>query len=238
MRDMQRTRIKICGITTPESAQAAARAGADAVGLVFVPGSPRNLSLEMARDIAAALPAFVEPVGLFVNAGVDAVRRTADALRLRTVQLHGDETPRDVLQLAPLRVLKSIAFESRHVSEQLATWRNVPNIAGVLFDAPPPSADSAAAPAAADRGGTGRRFDWEALARLVHAGVLRHAPPLILAGGLKPDNVAEAIATLRPYAVDVSSGVESSRGVKDTALISTFCRAVQEADLAPNISPA
>ncbi len=231
---MPSTRIKICGITTPETALAAALAGADAIGLVFVAGSPRQVTLEAARDIVAALPAFVEPVGLFVDEDVDAVRRTADALRLRTVQLHGSESPRDVSQLTPLRVLKSIAFESRHVSEGLATWREVPNVAGVLFDTPPPSPDTVAA----ERGGTGRRFDWDALARLVHAGLLRHAPPFILAGGLTPANVADAIGKLRPYAVDVSSGVESSRGVKDTALIRAFCKTVRHADTAIAPSPS
>lgn len=232
---MPRTRIKICGVSTEEAARAAAMAGADAIGLVFVEGSPRRVTLEQARSILAVLPAFVDPVGLFVNALEDTIRRTAAALQLRTVQLHGDETPRMVAKLNPLRVLKSIAFESRHVSDQLATWRNVSNVAGVLFDAPPPSVseDSAAVPASIERGGTGRRFDWDAMAKLVHAGVFRgHTPPLILAGGLTPENVADAVARLRPYAVDVSSGVESSRGVKDPERIRAFCRAVREADAA------
>lgn len=222
---MPRTRIKICGITTPDAAIAAAAAGADAIGLVFVPGSPRLVSLEVARDIVAALPAFVEPIGLFVN-NIEHARRTADALRLRTVQLHGDESPQDVVQLAPLRVLKSIGFQSRYVSDHMATWRDVPNVAGVLFDAPPSSPDTVAG----ERGGSGRRFDWDALARLVHGGVLHHAPPMFLAGGLTPDNVADAISMLHPYAVDVSSGVESTRGIKDASLILAFCDAVRAAD--------
>ena len=223
-----RTRIKICGVTTPEAAMVAARAGADAVGLVFVDGSPRRVSLEQARAVIATLPAFVAPVGLFVDADGDTVRRTASALQLRTVQLHGHESPAMVSQLAPLRVLKAVAFESRQITEQLAAWRDVPNLAGILFDAAPPSPDSPPA----DRGGTGRRFDWDALAALIHAGIFRgqDLPPLVLAGGLTPGNVRDAIRRLHPYAVDVSSGVESSRGVKDLALIRAFCEAVRLAD--------
>lgn len=225
---MQRTRIKICGLTTADAAKVCARHGADAIGLVFVEGSPRRVTLEQARGVIAALPVFVEPVGLFVDADADTIRRTAGALQLGTVQLHGRESPAMVAQLAPLRVLKALAFPSRQVTEQLAIWREVPNLAGLLFDAAPPTSSSSPA----ERGGTGRQFDWNALAALIHAGVFRgqDLPPLVLAGGLTPDNVAAAIRLIRPYAVDVSSGVESSRGVKDPDLIRAFCQAVRHAD--------
>ena len=220
---MRLTRSKICGITDPESALVAAESGADAIGLVFVEKSPRCITVEQAHKIVDVLPAFVQPVGLFVNAPVDHVRQTAIELGLRTVQLHGDESPDDVSALAPLRVIKALAFKSRDISSTLEKWRPPPhNLAGILFDAPPKGHELP--------GGSGTTFDWDALATLTHSGLLAGLPPTILAGGLTPANVGDAIELVAPYAVDVSSGVESSRGVKDHDLIHTFGRAVQAAD--------
>lgn len=223
---MHRTRVKICGIRDLDTALAAAEAGVDAVGFVFVPSSPRVVTPAQARSIVAGLPAFVEPVGLFVNQPADQVRRIATDVGLRTVQLHGSESPEEVAALAPLRVIKAVTFESRIVSVTLARWRPRPeNLAGLLFDTPPLGQMLP--------GGTGRQFDWDALAALKHGGMLADLPPLILAGGLSPENVAHAIATLAPYAVDVSSGVEASKGVKDPRLMRAFVQAVQLADAAP-----
>lgn len=227
---MARTRIKICGVCDVETAIAAVAAGADAIGLVFVDASPRCITIEHARPIVAALPPFVEPVALFVNAPLDQVRQVAKALGLRTVQLHGDESPGFASDLAPLRVIKAVGFEARHVTESLKPWRgSCANLSGVLFDAPPADGPKPAAPNPLT-GGTGRPLDWSGLAKLEHAGVLTGLPPTILAGGLNPDNVAQAIRTVEPYAVDVSSGLESSQGVKDVHLIRTFVKAVRQAD--------
>mgnify|MGYP001293189418 FL=1 len=221
---MQRTRVKICGIRDVETALVAAEAGADAIGLVFVSGSPRYVAPDQAEQIVRALPAFVQPVALFADATAEEIRSTAMLLGIHTVQLHGGETPQFAASLAPLRVIKAMAFDARQASEALRPWRTCcDNLAGILFDAPPPQPDGL-------RGGSGRTFDWQALANLIHGGMLAGLPPLILAGGLDADNVGSAIRSVRPYAVDVSSGVESSRGIKDAQRIRQFMRAVLEAD--------
>jgi phosphoribosylanthranilate isomerase len=191
-------------------------AGADAVGLVFVGKSPRHVSIDEARAVIAALPAFVVPVGLFVDAALADVRQITAAVNIRTVQLHGCELPADTALLTDLRVIKAVNLvDARH-----AAWLTSPappNVVGLLIDAPP--ADGALT------GGGGETFDWAALDALDRAKL----PPLILAGGLTPGNVVSAITRVRPYAVDVSSGVESSRGVKDPAKIAAFCDAVRHA---------
>ncbi len=220
---MPRTRIKICGVRDIDTARAAADAGADAVGLVFAEGSPRLVTPAQAREIVDELPAFVEPVGLFVNAAAEHIRRVCGEAGLRTIQLHGDESAQFAAGLAPLRVIKAFAFRGNNVSEMLAPWSGPRNFAGMLWDTPPTAKDS-------QPGGSGRAFAWTDLAELKLAGSLPAWAPLIVAGGLTPDNVAEAIALLSPYAVDVSSGVESSRGVKDIQKIHAFCEAVRGID--------
>lgn len=217
-----KTRIKICGVVDVTTALAASAAGADAIGLVFVEQSPRVVTLEQARAIVEALPAFVEPVGLFVNRPVEQVLDTAQQVGLRSVQLHGDETPEDVAQLTGLRVLKAMSFNSTSEAQTaLRRWHHPPSqLAGLLFDTPP-------LPDATIPGGSGRSFDWSQLAELMNNTAMESLPPIILAGGLTPQNVAEAIAVVQPYAVDVSSGVESARGVKDVEKIMRFCRAVR-----------
>ncbi|MFW6060322.1 MAG: phosphoribosylanthranilate isomerase [Phycisphaeraceae bacterium] len=224
---MPRTRIKICGITTVEAAQTAAAAGADAVGLMFAEGSPRTIDMAQAQRIAAALPAFVEPVGVFLNQSIDFVRDVAARLPLRTVQLHGHETPTEAAALAPLRVIKALSFDDG-LDAALAPWRGCANLAALMFDAPPPER-------ATLTGGHGTAFDWDALAALKQRGALDELPPIVLAGGLTPDNVAEAIATVQPYGVDVSSGVESARGVKDPGKIVAFCEAARGARSGPSL---
>lgn len=224
---MARTRIKICGVRDAPTALAAADAGADAVGLVFAQGSPRLVTVEQARAVMAALPPYVTAVGVFVDAPVDDVRRIASDVGLNTVQLHGRETPNDVAALAPLRVVKALAFDANQVSDAVSPWRaKLANLAGLLWDAAPPAGRTGAAMT----GGHGRAFDWSALAAMQRDGALADLPPMILAGGLTPDNVADAITTLRPFAVDVSTGVETSPGVKAPQHIATFCAAVRAAD--------
>lgn len=216
---MSHTRIKICGVRDVETAQAAVEAGAHAIGLVFVRESPRHVSLETARAIVASLPPFVEAVGLFVDEPVEHVRHTCMNVGLHTVQLHGDETIDFARHLNDCRVIKAVAIgQASH-----RTWfthLKPHHVVGILVDAP------AAPDAGSMTGGSGRTFDWSAIESLDRASL----PPLILAGGLTPGNVGEAIRAVRPFAVDVSSGVESSRGVKDAGLIRAFCEAVRAAE--------
>lgn len=215
---MHRTRIKICGISTVEAARCAAESGADAIGLVFVEKSPRCVSVETARQITQSLPPLVEPIALFMDADPRHVIETCTLAGIRTVQLHGKESPDAADALLPLRVIKAHPWDDAAPLPLLAEWMARPNLAGFLWDAP---AHGEELP-----GGTGRTADWSNMdAKGAHAGV-----PFFLAGGLTPDNVAEAVRVVRPFAVDVSSGVESSRGVKDHRKIAAFCKAVHEAD--------
>ena len=217
---MLRTRIKICGLVDPAMAVVAAEAGADAIGLVFVDGSPRQVQHEQARRVIDALPPWVDAVGLFVDETLERIQSICAALGIRTVQLHGRESPDDAAKLAPLRVIKVVAVTSAGVEQAVGPWRHAPaNVSGLLFDA--------AASSDGLSGGTGRCFDWQMLAALDRSG----CPATIVAGGLTPQNVTEAIATIRPWGVDVSSGVEAKRGIKNAELIRAFTRAAQSADL-------
>jgi phosphoribosylanthranilate isomerase len=194
-------RVKICGITCVEDALQAVQAGADALGFVFYERSPRNLAQDRAASIISELPPFVQAVGLFVNADAGFVNDTADRCRLDLVQLHGDEPPEFCEQIRR-RVIK--AFRVRDASS-LTPVRDY-RVAGILLDAYSPGAF----------GGTGLSFNWEL------AGSANKFGPVILAGGLTPDNVREAVEKVAPYAVDVSSGVESSPGKKDPQLVRKF----------------
>lgn len=229
---MARTRIKICGIRTADAARAAADAGADAVGLVFAPASARCVTMAEAEDVVAALPAFVEPVALFVDVSPEQITVTTLNLGIRTVQLHGGESAGFAAALAPLRVIRAL-HHTAEVEATVRTWRQTcPNLAALLWDTPAPALDGKPHEAR-DRiatGGHGVPFDWHAFAKWKAALDARTMPAMVLAGGLTAGNVAEAIAVTRPYGVDVSSGVESSRGVKDVRLIAAFCEAVRRAD--------
>jgi phosphoribosylanthranilate isomerase len=183
--------VKICGITLAEDADAAVTAGADAIGFVFWPGSPRFIDPYRARAIAATLPPFVTTVGVFVNQPIDYVSGVASLVRLGAVQLHGDETIEYAAALAR-PVVKAMSLGDQRVS----AW---PAQTTVLLDVHDP----------VRRGGTGRTIDWTAAAA-VAAG-----RRILLAGGLTPDNVAEAVARVRPFGIDVSSGVERTPGIKD-----------------------
>ena len=202
-------RSKICGITRIEDALLAAEAGADAIGLVFYDKSPRAVDVRQARAILAALPPFVTSVGLFVNASRCFIGEVLDAVPLDLLQFHGDETPeqceghgRPWFKALRVRPGDDLRAEAARFSGARA----------ILLDAYVPGVP----------GGTGERFDW----KLIPVDLPR---PLILAGGLTPDNVAEAIASVRPYGVDVSGGVEASRGIKDAAKMAAFIQRVREA---------
>ncbi|MFH1419157.1 MAG: phosphoribosylanthranilate isomerase [Planctomycetota bacterium] len=210
-------RIKICGITRPQDAVIAAVAGADAIGLVFAK-SPRQVSMRQAREIVAALPPFVSVVGVFVNARSATVVRTATEVGLSEVQLHGDESPAFVDKLLGLRAIKALRVRDRAFAEKVHAFRDA-GIGGILLDAF--SAES--------RGGSGRRFDWDLVAGVREAGALDDPPPLILAGGLTPENVRAGIRRLRPWGVDVSSGVEDEPGIKSAEKIGRFVATVRSA---------
>ena len=207
-----RTRVKICGITRPEDGAAASAAGADAIGLVFYPASPRAVGLEQAVAIRRALPPFVTVVGLFVNASAETVVETAGRVHLDLLQFHGEETPSQC-EAAGLQYMKAIRVnDGTDVGEAARRFAGAKALILDTFD---------------DRlwGGSGRTFDWD----LVPAEI---ALPVVVAGGLTPANVADAILRLRPYGVDVSGGVEQSPGIKDAAKISSFIQEVDRVSIA------
>lgn len=202
-------RIKICGITRQEDALAAVAAGADAVGFVFYPGSPRAISIERAADIMQSLPPFVTTVGLVVDMPRRELEALLGKLPLDLLQFHGNETAEEcsVYGRPYIKAIRVGSGES--VTEAMQSF---PSARGILLDTYVKGVP----------GGTGKAFDWSLVPR--HAGV-----PIVLAGGLTPDNVAEAVFRVRPYAVDVSGGVEIQAGVKDVAKLQAFIRAVRSA---------
>jgi phosphoribosylanthranilate isomerase len=209
--------IKICGITSVDDAVMVTRAGADAIGLNFYAKSPRCVTTETARQIARAVPSSVTKVGLFVNATVDEVWRTFDDLKLDVIQLHGDEPPEFIHQLAPRPVMRAFRLGPGGLDSvfmYLDRCRDRPAYA--LLDAL----------SVGVYGGTGVTVDWT-IAR-EYAQKLG-SPALVLAGGLVPANVAEAIQAVRPSAVDVASGVESSPGRKDPVAVAAFVQAARAA---------
>jgi phosphoribosylanthranilate isomerase len=206
------TRVKICGITNWADAKVCVDAGASAIGLNFYAASPRSVSPAAAWEIIRKLPPFVSAIGVFVNWAPEAVLSLARALHLNAVQLHGDESADDVETLAAqISVIKAVQVKSGFRMESL---RKFSAASGILLDGF----------RAGLRGGTGATVDWK-----LAASASRHAN-IILAGGLTPENVAEAISIARPYAVDVASGVESKPGKKDARLVREFMSAVESAD--------
>jgi phosphoribosylanthranilate isomerase len=194
--------VKICGITRLEDAEAAVAAGAGAIGFIFWPASPRFIDPHRARVIAAALPPFVTPVGVFVNQPLDYVNGVASLVRLGVVQLHGDESPQFANAVAR-PVMKAVSIGKADVRLWPARVR-------LLLDVHDPLA----------RGGTGRTIDWTAAAELASE------REIVLAGGLKPENVADAVARVRPFGIDVSSGVEETPGIKDHGRLKALFEAV------------
>lgn len=206
-----KTRVKICGITRVEDALEAAEQGADAIGLVFYAPSPRNVSIEVARAIVAALPPFVSVVGLFVNAPKANIDAVLAEVRLNVLQFHGDETPVDCMQFN-LPFLKAIRVNAD--TNLLQYDIEFKHAHALLLDA---YSD-------ATYGGTGLTFDWN----LIPAELSK---PIILAGGLNAGNVGQAIKQVKPYAVDVSGGVELSKGIKDADKIAAFMQGVSNASI-------
>ena len=205
-----RTRVKICGITRVEDALTAARLGADAIGLVFYPPSPGAVTPAQAAEVVRDLPPFVTRVGLFVNASREAVAEAIATVQLDLLQFHGDESPADcrghgrpwirALRMAP----------EMDVTAEMARYSEAQ---GILLDAWRPGVP----------GGTGEVFDWSRIPA-------ERPRPLILAGGLAPENVAEAIRRVRPWAVDVSGGVERAKGIKDAGRMASFIQEVMSVE--------
>jgi len=222
---MPRTRIKICGITRSQDARAAALAGADSIGLNFYPKARRCITIDRAREILRELPPFVTPVGLFVNQSVNEIKSIAIQLALSCLQLHGQEPPQIAAELRPFKILKALHADRGKLEIELQTWRkqieslNLQHVQGFILETP----------AAAGMGGTGVENDWAYLAELKRAGAFENLPPMIIAGGLTPENVAAVVKMLDPYAVDVSSGVEEQFGEKSPAKIQAFVTAATRA---------
>ncbi|MFZ0790100.1 MAG: phosphoribosylanthranilate isomerase [Chromatiaceae bacterium] len=207
---MTRTRVKICGLTRLADIDAAVEAGADAVGLVFHPASPRAVTAEQAQALCAVLPPFVTAVGLFVDAPAERIRAILERVPLELLQFHGEESA-DFCASFARRWIKAVRMRPGLEPGEEATA--YPGAAGLLLDAFDP----------VRAGGTGQSFDWGRIPpELTHR--------IVLAGGLTPDNVAEAIRRVRPFGVDVSGGVESAPGVKDREKISAFLRGVRDGD--------
>lgn len=206
----KRTRVKICGLTRPEDALAAVRLGADAIGLVFYPPSPRNVDIERAQAIVEALPPFMTVVGLFVEEQEARVGEVLGQVRVDLIQFHGDESPEFCNRFGKPFIK---AIRMRPGTDLIKAAQAYRKASGLLLDADDPQA----------KGGTGMSFDWTMIPP--------ECPlPVILAGGLRPENVGEALRRVKPYAVDVSSGVEAAKGVKDAHKMAAFLKEVHEFD--------
>lgn len=212
------TKAKICGLSTPESVTAAIENGASHIGFVFFEKSPRHVDIETASYLASYVPDHVQVVGLFVNPSDEVLKQTLDNVRIDLIQLHGDETSQRVQEIKETHgkaIMKALPISASEDLKIVDTYTN--HIDYFLFDAKPD-------PTLTDLpGGNGLSFDWTILEGF-------NAPkPYFLAGGLTPENVETAITKLKPYGVDVSSGVESAPGVKDTAKIASFLRCTKSA---------
>ena len=206
-----RTRAKICGITRVEDVHAVANAGCDAIGFVFYPPSPRHVTLEQAEILIQSVPAYVQAVGLFVNSHADEIQAILNKIPLDILQFHGDETPEQcqaIAQQVGRRWYKAIQVKpDLDAVAEIQGYQDA-GASAVLLDAWHPDL----------KGGTGHSFDWDTFPKL--------NIPLILAGGLNPDNIEQAILTTQAYAVHVSGGVESAKGIKDQQLIERFMQGV------------
>jgi phosphoribosylanthranilate isomerase len=207
-----RTRIKICGLTREADVDDAIDAGADALGFVLYPKSPRHVVLERAVALAARLPPFVTPVLLLVNASPAEVRRATEALPQALLQFHGDETPEQCAAAGHPYLRAARMAPGFDLLDFASRYAGASGALGLLLDTH-----------SEGYGGSGKVFDWS----LIPADV---PVPVVLSGGLSPANVTDGVLHVRPWAVDVSSGVESAKGVKNAALMRRFCKAVREAD--------
>ena len=205
-----RTRVKICGFTRVDDAVCAAHMGVDAIGLVFYPPSPRYVAIEQAQTIVAALPAFTSVVALFVDERESRIREVLERVPINCIQFHGDE-PAEACRKYGKPYIKAVRMRSGVDMAGIAAHYS--DAAGLLLDAYHPGV----------KGGTGSRFDWQLIPR-------QCSLPIVLAGGLEPANARQAVQSVRPYALDVSSGVEAEKGIKDAAKMAAFLKEVNEGD--------
>lgn len=209
-----RTRVKVCGITNFDDAAAAIELGADAIGFVFVEDTPRYIDPDEAAEILHALPPFVSAVGVVRDLDVDTFCEIEQRCPCHLMQLHGKENEKTVAACGP-SIIKAFRYEEATIRSQLDRWAKVDEVDAILIDG--------------SDGGSGESFDWHALGEQIEED---YEKLIIVAGGLHPGNVARAIAALRPYGVDVSSGVEAEPGIKDYDKLADFMNAVREADMA------
>ena len=214
---MKRTRVKICGITREEDLAAAVAAGADALGFVFYAPSPRCVSPQRAAQLVAQVPAFVSKVGLFVNASEETVRSVMAEVAFDLLQFHGDEGAAFCSRFGRPWIKAARVKPGLDLLEYAAAFAGFPGVSGLLLDAH-----------VEGFGGGGKAFDWSLIPPSLPL-------PVILSGGLHPGNVAEAVRAVRPWAVDVSSGVEAARGIKDAQKIAEFIAGVRNADAGPSL---
>lgn len=207
---MKRTRVKICGFTSAEQAAFAAFAGTDAIGLVFYPPSPRHVSIRKAQEIVASLPAFTTVVALFVDATEEQIRDVLDQVPINLLQFHGDESA-ESCRLYAIPYIKAIRMRAN--TDIKALSREYHDATGLLLDAYHEQT----------QGGTGEQFDWDLIPK-------DNVLPIILAGGLGAHNARDAIERVKPYALDVSSGVEAAKGIKDNNKVSAFLTEVYLSD--------
>ena len=218
---MSRTRIKICGITTLQDALAACEAGADALGMVlYAPGASRQIDANAAREIAMKLPPFVSAIGVTVDCPPNRVRQLLAHIPLSGVQLHGKESVQDVRSVQPTAAIKKIPAMA-DLRTQAESWAKaiIPNLSALLIDSHGP-------------GGSGTESDWTAVEGFLGSVDRASFPPLVLAGGIKPKNVRDLVKRFRPWAIDVSSGVEEEPGRKSPKLMKELVKWVREADAA------
>ena len=201
-------KVKICGVTNLEDAIAAVDAGADALGFMFYESSARNVSIKVEAEIIRQLPPFVAKVGVFVNAADESVRRAIGESGIDTLQFHGDETPEFCRRFSPLKIYKAFRMENLESLRALPGYRTDAWLLDSFVEGKP--------------GGTGAKFNWDLAVEATRLG-----RPIILAGGLTPENVGGAVRKVRPFAVDVSSGVESAPGQKDHAKLRRFIAAAK-----------
>jgi phosphoribosylanthranilate isomerase len=214
-KSMHRTRIKFCGMTRADDIGSAVDAGVDSIGLIFVPGSARQISVDRAAPMLWGIGPFVTVVAVFADAPVEQIIETTNRLAIGTVQLHGTEPYAILKQLGHLRVIKAVRTGTDRPEQDMwwtvCPWQWPCNYAGLLWDTPGP-------------GGTGVVNDWDWIAKD------RDRGPIVVAGGLTPENVGDVVRKLRPYGVDVSSGIEISKGIKSAEKMRAFVAAVRAAD--------